>query len=296
MTSVEGRHIDDPAITAVREALESGAWEEARSLLGDASAAQREWIFAHLHGDGPAVGIDRWVAADPTAADAHIARGASLLLRARAGRAAGGDDETFWETLRSAERELFEGIELQFSDPVPFTLLLRSGLSLRIPFEELCMRYDESVRRQPELIGAHLATLEALSPLGMGSEEEMFAFARTTARAADEGSLLHGLVPFAHLISSVLGTSVDRRKTFLSGQRASEIQMFATMSVDNAAWTGAPGSAEVVNIFAAAFAAAGEVDRARALMARATTPRTERPWSILPDGDALFEVVADRGP
>ena len=285
----------DDRIAAFREALAGGDWQRAAEIFSSAHApAERELFVQHLDGDELGAALDAWVEARPEDADPYLARGAHGVLGAfrRRAMATGPDvDATFWAELRDAERDLAWAVELDFEDAVPWTPLLRSARGLAIPKEELCMRYDESARRSSELLGAHLETLEALSPIGVGSADELFAFARTMARAAPEGSPLHALVAMAHLVNSHGIDESDPRRRYFSGDPSREIAFFARMSVENEAWKDGPGAVEALNIFAAAFAKCGEPARARALLERVGVSRSVRPWSMLADGDALFHEV-----
>ena len=287
----------DDRIAAMRAALAEGDWERAAHVFGSAStAAERELFARHLDGDDLLAALDAWAEARQDDADAYLARGSNVALGAtRHLAAAPADDpqarEAFHAELRDAERDLLWAVELDRSDAVPWTTLLRTGRGLAIPKEELCMRYDESARRGPELLGAHLETLEALGVRGVGSEDEMFAFARTMARSAPEGSLIHAVVPMAHLVHSLDVDDSDPRRRYFSGEPAREIDFFAKMSVENEAFKDGPGATEAMNIFAAAFAKCGKVSRARALLDRVGASRSVRPWAMLPDGDALFHTV-----
>jgi hypothetical protein len=285
----------DDRIAAFRQALVDGDWAQAAEVFASAEApAERELFVQHLDGDDFAAALDAWVEERPDDADPYLARGANTVLgafRRRAEAAGPVADETFWSELRDAERDLAWAVELDFADPVPWTPLLRSARGLSIPKEELCMRYDESARRDPALLGAHLETLEALSPIGVGSVDELFAFARTMARAAPEGSPLHSLVAMAHLVNSVGLDDSDPRRKYFSGDPSREIEFFARMSVENEAWKDGPEVVEALNIFAAAFAKCGDRPRARALLERVGVSRSVRPWAMLPDGDELFHEV-----
>lgn len=287
----------DERIATIRAALADGDWEGAADVFASAtSAADRELFATHLDGDELLPALDAWAEARQNDPDAYLARGSNIALgAARRLRAARPDDpvarEAFHAELRDAERDLLWAVELNLDDAVPWTTLLRTGRGLEIPKEELCMRYDESARRAPELAGAHLETLEALGPRGVGSTDEMFAFARTMARSAPEGSLVHGLVPMAHLLHSLDVDDSDPRRRYFSGDPAREIDFFAKMSVDNEAYEGGPASVEVVNIFAAAFAKCGDLPRARSLLERVGSSRSKRPWTELRDGDVLFHQI-----
>ncbi len=283
--------VGDERIHAIRTSLQEGSWLQAKATFVAANNPSREWIALHLWGDDLTATLDDWVAHDPECADAFVMRGANLALSAEIHRANEESEDRYFAELALAERDLFAAFELDKADPVPFTILVRTGAALGIPFEELCMRFDESTKRCPDLIGAHLGMLEALSPRGRGTSSEMFAFARTIARAAPEGSPLHALVPYAHLISAELETKKGSKRRSITGAAHSEIELFTSMSLESAAWHDQPGSLVAANIVAAALARCDQVGRAHDIMERHQFLRTARPWVVLENGDELFKQV-----
>lgn len=283
----------DERVGAFRAALVDGDRELAGRLLGSSSdAAVREWIVRHLGGAELAEAIDAWVAADPGSPLVYLCRGANTVWTAFAERKRVGE-ERFFADLRAAELDLFWAIELDFTDPVPFTPLIRSALGLGIPIEELCVRFDESVRRGGSLWGAHLETLVALSPLGAGSREELLSFARSVARDAPEGSPLHALVPLAHLVDFATDGRELRRTGSFSSEAIRDVEIARVMAVDNEQWVDAPGVVETLNIFAAASVRSGEPGLAARYLERAGGVRTPVPWVLLPDGEMLYRALED---
>ncbi len=282
----------DASIAEVRDALIRRDLAAVRSRFdGSTSAAEREWCIRHLTGTEIAGGLDDWVAAEPGSAVAHLARGANAVWTAFERRASIGD-AACWELLRRAEGDLFASLELDFDDPVVFTPLVRSGFGLGIPVEELCMRFDESVRREPGLLGVHLETLLGLSPLGVGSLADAVAFARACSDTAPAGSPLHVLVPLAHLLRFDLETRDVRRAATFSSEVIREVELARSLSVDYAGWVAGPGAVEVWNVFAMAAMRCGDPTTARRCAIESRAVRTFHPWSSLADGDEWYRSVA----
>jgi hypothetical protein len=281
----------DARIADLRDALVRRDLPAVRSHFdGFGSGAEREWCVRHLTGTEIAGGLDDWVAADPGSAVARLARGTNSVWSAFARRASIGD-EACWELLRQAEADLFASLELDFDEPVAFTPLVRSGFGLGIPVEELCMRFDESVRREPGLLGVHLETLLGLSPLGVGSLADSTVFARAVSDTAPAGSPLHVLVPLAHLIRFDLEPRGARRAATFSSEVIREVELARSLSVDHAAWVGGPGAAEVWNVFAMAAMRCGDPVAARRCVVESGAVRTFHPWSTLADGDTWYRTI-----
>lgn len=279
------QRIDDLRHALMRRDVD-GAADAFRAF---STAAAREWGVRHLVGADLVDGLDDWVERDPESPSAYLARGANAVWTAFAGRPAIGDP-AFYDQLRHAENDLFWAIELDFDDPVAFTPLIRSGSGLGIAVEELCRRFDESVRRNADMFGLHAETLVALSPLDGGSVTEAVAFARSCSSGAAAGSPLHALVPLAHLICR-RGARGRRRSSQLSSEAIREVDLARALSVDHADWAGGPGSAEVWQIFAAAASASGAPELARASARRGGPVRTFYPWSALADGEERYRSV-----
>lgn len=283
----------DERVGQLNEALAAGDWKQAEQLYGDVDdPAVRELLVMRLDGAAARPGLDAWVEARPDSSAAWLFDGAGRALAWR--NASFGPDGEVNVTddgvaaMREADAALLYAIELSFDDPVVWTPLLLTGAALAVPIEELCIRYDESVRRHQGLYIAHRLILEGLGDEQQGSQTQMFAFARAIARAAPEGSPLHALVPMAHLIAHRSVGEEDPRHRYFSADVRREVEFFAAMSVDNAAFEDVPTTVEALNIFAAAFARGGDSERAKQLADRIGDRRTPDPWRRFPDGDRLF--------
>lgn len=278
----------DSKVASLRAAFAEGDWERgSREFLAASSPAEREWFVRRLAGEDLTDGLDRWVEADPESAAAYLARGANTVWNAW-GRRGTLSAEAFHEELRNAEQDLFWAVELDFDDPVAFTPLIRSARGLGVSTEELCLRFDESVRRGGDLLGVHLETVVALGPLEGGSVTDMMAFAGTVGSSASAGSPLHVVVPFAHLIAIDSPDPEGRPRRSFSSEAAGDVTLAMSMSIDSEAWQDPPGVVEVLNVLAAAAERSGDHDRAAALFARAGSVRTTLPWVLLGDGADLY--------
>lgn len=175
----------------LREFYVSAATDE--DMLDDGEPRAPQWADAL---------VERF----PGAAVAWTIRGGTKVAAAWAARGGGRAhtvDEsawpTFFEQLNEAEQDLHRAIAMDADDPTPWIELLPAGMGLQIPKEEIRARYDEAVRRAPDLFRAHGLLLQALCAKWGGAHEEMFRFARTVATASPDGSLNHVLVIEAHL-------------------------------------------------------------------------------------------------
>ena len=291
----------EPRVAAFLGAVEAGDWSAAEERLSAVSSpALRECFVSSLPGESSRTTLDAWVAARPEAGDAYLSRGVSGV--AWAWEVLGGSHPgtverqllpTFYRRLRSAEHDLLRAVELCFDDPVPWTPLLMSARGLHVSIEELCLRYDESVKREPTLLGAHLQTLIGLGRAWSGSNDAMLTFARTTARAAPEGSSLHALVPMAHLLCAA-DLDDEQRRRYFTADIATEITFFSSLSVARSDWGDDATTVRSLNIFAAALLLCRDTSHAHELAGRIGSRRTDVPWNLFGDGDLLFrEVQAD---
>lgn len=261
-------------------------------LRGSTDVTDREWVIRHLGGGELAGPLDAWVADEPDSSAAYLARGANAVWTAWERRSSIPADR-FATELRAGELDLFWSLELDFDDPVPFTPLVRSALGLRIPLEELCMRFDESVRRGGDLPGVHFETVAALGAHETGTGESMLAFARSVSRDAAEGSALHAVVPLAHLLNFDAHERIIRRTGSFSSEAIREVALARMVSVDADRGVTGAASVEVRNIFAAAALRSGDDRTARDDIARAGGVTTPWPWSMIVDGAASASSIVD---
>jgi hypothetical protein len=212
---------DDAALRVAYDAARSGDGSPARDLLASVrhdhdrrayylevlAESTTEQAGAQLvPGGGPgqvdtgATWIDRWAAAEPADPDALVLRARSLVARAWEVRGGGwastvGDDAAgeFGRLLGLALEVNDRAAALAPDDPAPWSqrLLLMTALSAdRGTFER---GWAELVARDPWHREAHSYKLMYLCRKWHGSHDEMFAFARSTAAAAPNGSPLHVL-------------------------------------------------------------------------------------------------------
>lgn len=181
-------------------------WQRVQSLAG---AAARELADARRLGSPTADGAGVSFVKGPHAG------GASWLREWRAGRPddAGGAQVyaqfLLWQALAdpdSADHRIIleeartlsrEAAALAPADPTPHLTDLVIGRHLgdrRADYESL---FQTVLRLAPHHMGAHLAALPYWSEEGQGSREEAYAFAKTAAANAPEGTLLPALPLFA---------------------------------------------------------------------------------------------------
>lgn len=215
---------DDAALRTTYDAVRGGAdWSTARDLLGTTRGdfdrrARYVWVLGEsitaepwatmtsdpdrevTTVDTTAAWPDRWAQAEPDNADAVLVRARSLIARGWEVRGSDwashvGQDAfaEFHRLLRMAVHLCEQAAVLVPDDPTPWALRLLLDTALgadRGPFEQ---HWEQVVARDPTHREAHNFKLMYLCRKWRGSHEEMFAFARSTAANAPEGSPLHVL-------------------------------------------------------------------------------------------------------
>lgn len=299
------RSLGDPDIGAVFDAIDAGDWQDLAARFAALDVPRREIVVASVPGRDALETFDTWVRERPGEPDALLLRGAARvqwafeeLPESTSGMAEVSGSPgaaAFHARLRAAETDLWNVVEAAFDEPVVWTPLIRSARGLQIGQEELCMRFDESVRRTPNLFLAHTQVLVGLSRVWGGSHAVMFAYAESMARPAEEGSPMHALVPFAHILRSIDNVDDDPRQRYFSSSVVRDLSVFAQVSVESPAWTDDATTVEALNIFALAFHLSGELDRARELWRRVDGRRTDEPWLYLPSAVTILEDLKAEG-
>lgn len=295
--------LGDAEVAKVLDSLADQVWEEAEAAYGVLDAHRRELVVTNIAGQRSLAALDAWAAARPDNPDPFVLRGAARVAWAfdscpnvAGGSQAVATDRTqaniFHGRLRAAEADLWQAVELDFASPTPWTPLIKSARGLQIGQEEMCMRFDEAVRRTPGLLIAHMQILIGLSRIWGGSHAAMFAYADAMARPAEEGSPLHALMPFAHILRSLDDADDDPRQRYFTSTVLRDISVFAQVSVDSPAWVDDATTVEVLNIFTLAFHLCGEHSRARELWGRVGGRRTAEPWALVPQSDAILADLA----
>ena len=281
-------------------ATENGDLDAIRAVLTDAQAPEdREQLTSLLPDvEGRHELFDRWAEAEPDSQLARLARGAygiGYAWEARGGDYADrvGRDafELFWERLRVAEEDLARAAEMEPSDPVPWSHLLKSGRGLQVPKEELWMRYDEAQSRRPWLVETHMQLLQSLCEKWFGSDEESLEFARRIDREAPEGAAARAVLPMAHIeiwLDKHRRDGEDPREYRENRDAREEIRAAADRSVFADGFREELASIYPMNVFAMGLWLFGDVPAAEKIAQRLGPRRTEFPWVYFNDGDRVY--------
>lgn len=209
------------------------------------------------------------------------------------GRGAPSDEATLarWrQHLELADRDLIHAARIGADDdPVPWSFLVATGWGLGLSFKEICDRFDEADQRTPWLLLAHHHLFAATSPGGVGSDETMFAVAADIAGRAPEGCACLDVVALAHLDRLRRGpddgdSGADPRGDdavagyFDDPDVRTSLDRAARRSVESPAFDGRPQAVMARNAFAAAFVAAGELDRAQVQFRHIGDRPSQLPW------------------
>lgn len=208
-------------------ALVDGDWRRLESFLDNSS---KYWLYSTTI-TGQLVGIEtitfvRWVetANSPRARCYHAA---ALIRDAYEARAAvearvvtpeflaeHGDIEAarlselaivdYHESLKQAERYLYDVIRDRPSLSDPWVFLLISGRGLGVRLEELRQRFDNAHSRDPFRPDACREYLEGLTEKWGGSQDATFDFARWIEHEAPPDSPARVSLPVAHLEQGLL--------------------------------------------------------------------------------------------
>jgi hypothetical protein len=199
-------YLDLPGARSALASTRAGEPEPLHELLAAVgSPAEQEALVSALGGEQLGEVLDRWV--DRHGTSSPIPWCVRGHTRVRAGWALRGSakasevDERAWdgffEHLRAAERDFQEAARRAPSAALPWTGLILTARALEIPKAELRARCQRASRDAALLPQAAEHALQGLCAKWGGSDEEMFAFARTTSDAAPDGDPVHRIVPLA---------------------------------------------------------------------------------------------------
>lgn len=298
------RYHGDARGAELAAAFRGSDWESAERILDLVGAGYaRDELIGNvpIMVPGRPPGFDAWVTARPASATAHLVRGAHAVAWAWEARGTGYADtvdrdawQVFHGRLDSAEADLARACELDPTDATPWTVLLHSGRGLSVGKEELLRRFGEAVDRLPDAPTAHFSLLQGLCAKWVGSNDEMFGFARTRAGSAPDGSVLHGLIPDAH-VEHWLEASRDKAVAGYFQEPAVRVELIqhAQRSVLHPSWVDQPWGVRTLNLFAATLRLAGERELSQEVAVRIGTRRTEVPWCYFEDADGMFRRAQD---
>lgn len=253
---------------------------------------EREFLlYASLDGIGRAPWIDHLPDRYPDSSAAWAIRGVHTLRATwkdlgGEGRGAPTDDETrarWREHLDLADRDLMHATRLGADDdPVPWSYLVATGAGLGLSFKEICDRFDEADQRVPWLLFAHHHLFQATSPAGVGNDETMFAVAADVSGRAPDGNACHDLVALAHLDRARREPATPEQPGLTAYLErpdvATDLDRAARRSVESSHFDSRPEALMCRNVFAYAFVASGQLDRAHAQFRHIGNRPSELPW------------------
>ena len=187
------------------------------------------------------------------------------------------------ETLKQAERQLYDVIRDRPSLSDPWVFLLMSGRGLGVRLEELRQRFDNAHSRDPFRPDACREYLEGLTEKWGGSQDATFDFARWIEQEAPPDSPARMSLPVAHLEQGLLDGHGANLALYLNeeavvGELAGALESFLWATPSPAPTEALP----VLNAYALAVSADSPVTAH--LMAevfhRIANRPTAYPWSL----------------
>ncbi len=197
----------DPACDDMAEALRARDWATARHYLVNAPNSE---IFAdRLVGAADVSGLETWIDQvirdEPDSTLPLLVKGARFTYwawEARGGGLANTVSENVWpvwfDRLRRAEDALDEVVDREPGNAEAWHWLIVLARARQVPVEERWRRYHALVAADPTNYYGHTQMLDALMKKWSGSDDAMFEFARTIAKA-NPGTHLPVLLAMAHL-------------------------------------------------------------------------------------------------
>ncbi|MEV4542921.1 DUF4034 domain-containing protein [Micromonospora echinaurantiaca] len=293
----------DPLARTLREALQRRDWHTARDLLTPVSDPDDHAFYLSVAAGVPGVQdwIGEWIDAEPRCTLPVLVRGTHAVFWAWEARGGARASQTrqeqfqeFWRRLKLAENCLDEVAERDPDDTTARAFLVTSARGRQVDRDEAQRRFDEVVARHPWHRIAHEHMLQYRCEKWFGSHEEMFDFARAALAKAPAGSPLGQLVPTAHLEKWLdLPSGEDAAYLDDDAVRA-ELNAAADHSVRHPDYHARPGWPTVHNLFAMAFAMAGDLRSAAGQFEVIGDLVTEWPWQYLNGRDPAAPFLAWR--
>ena len=201
------------------------------------------------------------------------------------------------ESLRQAERVLYDVIRDRPSLSDPWVFLLISGRGLGVWLEELRQRFDNAHSRDPFRPDACREYVEGLTEKWGGSQEATFDFARWVEQEAPPDSPARMSLPVAHLEQGLLEGHGANLAAYLNeesvvGELAGALESFLRATPSPAPTEALP----VLNAYALAVSADSPVTAH--LMAEVFTRIADRPtsypWSLYKENiPEVFSEIRD---
>lgn len=291
--------LGDPTARRLYDALEHRDWPEARAVLVAVEHPDDRAFYLDVCGAVP--GVQYWIGHHTPDDDlAQLVRGAHAVAwawDARGGRMAqytGADRfEVFFERLRLAESYLYDVVSRTPDEVTAWAFLVRTARGLQLPLEDGEFRYREAVKRYPFHWKANFEWMQSLCEKWWGDHEQMHRFARDTATSSPGGSMLHALVPLAHL-EITLDLDPNQTTAYMTRPDVrADLRTAAELSIWHPAADVRAGWQFPFNIFAGAFCLSADPAAASAIFQRLGDRPTDVPWGYLP-GDPIENFLDAR--
>ena len=205
----------------------------------------------------------------------------------------------YQETLKDAERELYDVVRERPSLSDPWVFLLISGRGLGVRLEELRQRFDNAHSRQPFRPDACREYLEGLTDKWGGSQDATFDFARWVEQEAPPDSAARLSLPVAHIEQGLLEAGGANLAPYLNEEAVLAELVTALESFLRATPSPAPTEA-LYALNAYALAVSADSPNTSYMMTevfdRIGNRPTTYPWSLYKEqiSDVFNEIEADQ--
>ncbi|WP_051760117.1 hypothetical protein [Herbidospora cretacea] len=284
----------DPDANLLRKALGARDRRTARDLLTAHTDPDVRTFYYKICAtvDGVQDWIDEWIAAEPHSLVPLLVKGVHGVSWAWDARGSAPASDTssaqfrrFAERLKIAEDCLDEVVDRDPDEVVAWASLVTSARGRSVGYEETWRRFDNVLRIHPFHVEAYQQMLQAMCAKWMGSDEEMFTFAREAAAQAPEGSPIGMLIPSAHLEYRMSENLVEY---FTRADVVAELHAAADRSVRHPAFFRCQGWPQAPNMFALAFCLAGQYAAAADQFDMIGDLGTKWPWELFGDPGRRF--------
>lgn len=292
----------DPHQKALIRALRKRKWKFARELFTMAADPDEMAFLMEAAGDVEGIQdwIGDWIDAEPDSTLPLLVAGCHAVhwaWQARGGKRAkyttAEQFQGFHERLHYAEDMLGKVIAREPDNVTAWAWLVMSSRGMGVGSVEARERFEEVTRLHPRHVFAHEHRLQYLCAKWRGSHEEMLGFARDAAANAGPHSLLHELIPLAHIEKWHDLEAEQANEYILSDEVSAELLAAAENSIFHPDYIPAgPGWAPRVSPFALAFELAEEFDAAWHAFALLDGQVTVWPWVML--GDPVEKFTSSR--
>ena len=198
-------------LASLQKQAANGDFTELRQFLSRAQKA-RDWQDEYFVLDviAPFIkpgSLDPICAAEPSAADLHLVRGAHLFDLVSKSRGTKTADRTSemqiaqaGEYTKAAISSLRRAIQLSPGDPTPHVFAMRCFQVFSDLYKNLHQAYQAAIQVAPEFVPAHFIMVNAQSQKWGGSHEQSLKVARSAMSQAQPGSDAPSCLFLAHIL------------------------------------------------------------------------------------------------